>query len=184
MLYRVPFALLRDKETRKYLFQSHPIAIAPSLQVLQHCKRRLDDLDKAPLKPEGCILAVGNASYESKLLPGTREELQHLHSSFPGRVKILEQEEATRARYLELVKEASDSQEQHVFAFIHLEVHGEWKDDKPLHMDYNINEGQKRNNTGSLKFAKPPQRTGESNRPGELVCPPLCTFKCSLSTLY
>ncbi|CAM6035382.1 unnamed protein product [Sphagnum compactum] len=71
MLYRVPFSLLRDKETQKYLFQLHPTTVAPSLRVLQHCKQRLSDLENCPLKPEGCILAVGNPAYEEDPLLGT-----------------------------------------------------------------------------------------------------------------
>lgn len=163
MLYRVPFALLRDKRTQKYLFQQHPIAISPSLRVLQHCERRLNELDKSPLKPDGCILAVGNAAYEKNRLPGTQKELEYLHSSFPGRVKTLEQEEATRAKFLELVKEASRSEENHVqFAFIHLGVHGHWSETDPS------NEQDKQYKTGSLQFAKQlPVHSCEGSNSGE-----------------
>ncbi|KAG0504744.1 hypothetical protein M758_N021900 [Ceratodon purpureus] len=157
MLYRVPFALLRDRNTQKHLFQLHPIAVAPSLRVLQHCERRLRDLEKSPLKPEGCVLAVGNAAYKKNPLPGTGEELEHLRSCFPGRVKTIEKDEATRAKFLELVKEASHSTEQHVFACVHLGVHGFWSKDEP----------QEKNQykTGSLQFAKVPQHTGGSREP-------------------
>nr|PNR53678.1 hypothetical protein PHYPA_007353 [Physcomitrium patens] len=124
MLYRVLFALLRNKKTQKYLFQLHPIAVSPSLRVLQHCKQRVRDLDTFPLKPDRCSLAVGNATYD----PGTGQGLEHLRMCFPGRVKALEREEATRAKFLELVKEANHSKEQHVFACIHLGVHGHWRE--------------------------------------------------------
>lgn len=142
ILYRVPFALLRDRTTQKYLFQLHPIAIAPSLRVLQHCEQRLRTLERFPLKPEGCILAVGNPSYETNLLPGTGEELEHLRSCFPNQVKTLEKEEATRGNFLELVEEACCSKEEYVFALIHLGVHGHWSKTSHVHK------------TGSLQFAK------------------------------
>jgi hypothetical protein len=179
MLYKVPFALLRDKRTQKFLFQLHPIAVAPSLRGMQHCERRLRDLEKSPLKPEGCVLAVGNAAYEKKHLPGTGEELEHLRSCFPGRVKILEKDEATRAKFLELVKEASRSEEQHAFACIHLGVHGHWREIKPWD-----DEEKNQYKTGSLQFAKPrppPQHSAggfEGPTTGE-VRVPLYIFKYS-----
>lgn len=157
MLYRVPFALLRDKKTQKYLFQLHPIAIAPSLRVLQHCERRVRDLESFPLKPEGCILAVGNAADESNRLPGTAKELEHLRSCFPGRVKTLVEDEATRAKFLELVEEACHSKEGHVFACIHLGVHGHWNE---------INDGSLQHKTGSLRFSRP-----SNHSTGEFKCP-------------
>lgn len=184
MLYRVPFALLRDKKAQKYLFQMHPIAISPSLRVLQHCEQRLRDLDKAPLKPTGCILAVGNAAYETtSRLPGTGVELQVLQSCFPGRVKTLEHEEATRGKFLALVEEASRSEEQHVFAFIHLGVHGQWSKTKPGDVDEDV----KQYKTGSLHFAKPPPHSGRPMRPastGEIGLPlPALVMACDAQEL-
>ncbi len=164
MLYRVPFSLLRDKETQKYLFQLHPTTVAPSLRVLQHCKQRLSDLENCPLKPEGCILAVGNPAYEEDPLPGTGEEVKHLQSCFLGRVKTLEQNEATRAKFLELVKEPCQSKEGHTFAFIHLGVHGHWREKKAGVVVYGDEEIESQYKTGSLQFAKPQQHgsnTGE-----------------------
>jgi hypothetical protein len=171
-LYRVPFSLLRDKNAQKYLFQLHPIAISPSLRVLQHCERRWRDLENFPLKPDGCILAVGNATYEPhRRLPGTGQELERLKESFPGRVKMLQEDEATRAKFLELVKQASRSKEQHVFACIHLGVHGLWSKPDPLDMDDEKNQYA----TGSLQFAKPSEhRTAQSYSPsiaGEVLRP-------------
>lgn len=148
MLYKVPFALLRDKKTKKYLFECHTISIAPSLRVLEHCAMRRRDLRRFPLKQE-CILAVGNPTYakDEDLLPGTGTELMHLRECFQGRLKKVEAHEATRANLLELVKDASLSEDRHVFAIMHLGVHGLWSENK-LHK------------TGSLRFA-PPQKAGE-----------------------
>ena len=157
-LCRVPFALLRDKNTKKYLFELHTISIAPSLRVLKHCARRRDDLQSFPLKQE-CILAVGNPAYaEAKdLLPGTGTELMHLRECFQGRLKSLEAHEATRANFLELVKEASFSEDGHVFALMHLGVHGHWSE-------------KKSHKTGSLEFA-PPQTAGEMINQSRAVPP-------------
>lgn len=162
ILYRVPFSLLRDKETQKYLFQLHPIAVAPSLRVLQHCELRLRDLEKCPLKPEECILSVGNPAYEQDPLLGTGEEVKHLKSCFPGRVKALEKNEATRAKFLEQVKELSQSKEGHIFAFIHLGVHGHWREIRAGATKSHGDEENRLYKTGSLQFAKPPS-PDESN---------------------
>lgn len=154
-LYKVPFALLRDKKTQKHLFQLHPIAVSPSLRILQRLKARERDLDISPLKEE-CILAVGNAAYEPPMesLPGTGVELQHLQSLFgKDRVKTLEKDGATRANFLELVKEASTSEEKHVYAFMHLGVHGRWDEEKKDKGDLY--------GTGCLQFAKPPHQSGD-----------------------
>jgi len=147
---------------------------------MQHCEKRLRDLDRFPLKPEGCVLAVGNAAYEmNRRLPGTEKELEHLQSCFPGRVKKLEKDEATRAKFLELVKEASRSEEQHVFACIHLGVHGHWREIKT-----GDDEEENQYKTGSLQFAKrppPPQHSAggfEGPTTGE-VRVPLYIFKYS-----
>jgi CHAT domain-containing protein len=154
MLYRVPFALLRDKKTQKYLFQVHPIAIAPSLRLLQHCERRLRKLENSALKPEKCILAVGNATYVKNPLRGTKQELKHLQSCFPGRVRKLTKDDATRANFLEqLVNETSPSQEEHAFAFVHLGVHGNWSEAKPT-LKLGPQKTPNSNRTGSLKFAE------------------------------
>jgi CHAT domain-containing protein len=138
VLYRVPFALLRDKKTQKYHFQVHPIAIAPSLRLLQHCERRLLELESSALKPEKCILAVGNATYVKNPLRGTKQELKHLQSCFPGRVRH-------SCQFSGAAGERDYS--FHRGACLHLGVHGNWSEAKP-----------------TLKLG--PQKTPNSNRTG------------------
>ncbi|KAG0608914.1 hypothetical protein M758_8G142700 [Ceratodon purpureus] len=140
ILNRVPFALLRDRESQKYLFELHPISVAPSLRVLHHCKKRLSYLENCPLKPEKSVLAIGGASYEeAQQLPGSEKEVMDLTERFKGRVYTLEKCDATSEKLLAALEESTMSNEKHAFGLIHLGVHCHWNDTYK---------------TGAIQFAK------------------------------
>ncbi|KAG0564867.1 hypothetical protein KC19_8G146300 [Ceratodon purpureus] len=150
ILNRVPFALLRNRESQKYLFELHPISVAPSLRVLYHCKKRLSYLENCPLKPEKSVLALGGASYEeAQLLPGAEKELMELTERFKGRVYTLEKCDATSEKLLAALEESTMSNEKHAFGLMHLGVHCHWNDIYK---------------TGAIQFAKPSRSDKSKHR--------------------
>jgi CHAT domain-containing protein len=100
-LHLVPFALLADRDTDRYLIQDHYLAIAPSATLLVAVAgRQTLAQDETP-----SALVVGNPSVDRSLfrdlpdLPGAEAEAAALHEIYPSG-RLLVGGQATKERFL------------------------------------------------------------------------------------
>lgn len=123
VLTNVPFPILRNSETGKYLFENHTISFTPALWVLLHCDQRHKSLrGSQTIAPS---VALGDPAYPPKgrikRLPHTYHEVMSIPPFFTdGCVKILTGTEATAERLLSLAKLPIDT----VQGFVHVAAHG------------------------------------------------------------
>ncbi|HVT61753.1 MAG TPA: CHAT domain-containing protein [Thermoanaerobaculia bacterium] len=103
-LYGAPFAALFNKETRRYLVQEHPVAVAPSATFHLICTRR----DRALARGAGHgALLIGNPAFDRRSFPrlpplgGAEAEVQRIADIYP-RHQLLIGEAATKKSFLQL----------------------------------------------------------------------------------
>ena len=134
----MPFSILLDAKTEKYLFQNHTVSFTPSLRILERCHNRLKLLQESEFKVEPS-LALGDPAYlrEKERLKCTYFEVQRISSLFnEGSVKVLTGTEATVDNLLRQSSMATGT----VQGFIHVAAHN--------HVDKN-------HKSGSLQLAHP-----------------------------
>jgi CHAT domain-containing protein len=101
-LHEVPFALLREPRTGRYLIEDHPLSVAPSMAVLGFCLRRERELGTPPAAR---ALVIGDPSFDRdhfpglRRLPGAAEEARLLAQTYPGSQALLA-EQASKAAFL------------------------------------------------------------------------------------
>lgn len=127
VLTNVPFPILLNAETGKYLFENHTIAFTPSLRILEHCHKRLKILQVPDLKVEPSV-ALGDPAYlhEKERLKRSYFEVWSIGSLFkPGSVKVLTGTEATVGNLVRLSEMPADT----VQGFIHVAAHNHVDED-------------------------------------------------------
>jgi len=108
VLYRVPFALLRNSRTGRYVVEDHAVAIAPSAAGFLEASRRLA---RARDNHAPALLVVGGALVDRRAfpglpyLPGSRDEARQIATQY-DRPEILTDVSATKTRFLELLPES------------------------------------------------------------------------------
>lgn len=100
-LHALPFSVLRDSKTGRYLFQDRVLAVAPSIRVYVESLRR----DRALARGSGNVLVVAAPEFDPRidptLPPLTAGETEaSIAGIFPGRV--LRGREATRQAFLDV----------------------------------------------------------------------------------
>lgn len=124
-LARVPFAALKNSETKRYLVQDHDISVAPSGNVYLANQRRGS---ASVLEPGSSSLLVGNPRFDADLfqwlrpLPGAEREVQKIARLLPG-AKLLTGRDAGVGDFLRLAAESE---------VIHLAAHAIVDREAPL----------------------------------------------------
>jgi CHAT domain-containing protein len=124
-LHEVPFALLRDRSTGKYLIQAHALSVVPSMSVLDFCLRRERELGAAP---RGRALVIGDPSFDPSVfpslqrLPGAAAEARLLVEAYPGSRALLV-EQASKAAFLDMADQ---------FQIVHFAGHAVANPEYPL----------------------------------------------------
>lgn len=100
-LHTLPFSLLRDRQTRRYLVQDHAFAVAPSVRVYAAGRRRDEALARRP----GRVLVVAAPDFDRDIDPSLRSlSAGGMEASiariFPGS-QVLRGAGATRKAFLE-----------------------------------------------------------------------------------
>lgn len=103
-LHALPFSVLRNPKTGRYLFQDRVLAVAPSIRVYVESRRR----DRAIARGAGNVLVVAAPEFDTAidptLLPLTAGKTEaSIAGIFPGRV--LRGREATQKAFLETAPE-------------------------------------------------------------------------------
>lgn len=104
LLSGVPFSLLRDRETGRYLIEDHPVAMAPSANSYVLSLARLRAQEK---EAEGRALFVGAPDFDSAAFPelrplaGALRETQRMASLYGSAADALIRAEATREAFLD-----------------------------------------------------------------------------------
>jgi CHAT domain-containing protein/tetratricopeptide (TPR) repeat protein len=123
-LHTLSFALLRDRQTQKYLIQDHILSVAPSLRVFAASAQRDEDL-ASDTEPRALIIAAPD--FDRQLYP-TLDTLSagdteaSFTKLFPGSL-TLQAQEATRQAFLRSAGE---------FEIIHFGGHSMVNPDLPL----------------------------------------------------
>lgn len=134
----MPFSILLNAKTEKYLFQNHTVSFTPSLQILEPCHTRLKLLQESNFKVEPSV-ALGDPAFavQERRLKSTYFEVQGICSLFnKGSVKVLTGTEATVDNLVRHSNMPTDT----VQGFIHVAAHN--------HVD-------KDHRAGSLELAHP-----------------------------
>jgi len=91
-LHDLPFALLRDGRTGRYLVQEHSLVVAPSAAILASCLRRAKELTE---ERSTRALLIGDPSFDRALyphlsrLPSAGDEALSLVAMYPGSQALL-----------------------------------------------------------------------------------------------
>jgi CHAT domain-containing protein len=101
-LHALPFSLLRDPRTRRYLVQDHAYSVAPSIRVFKASLRR-DEALRRPLAPRALVIA--DPDFDHVLYPTlVRLRSADIEASiaqiFPGSPPVLRDQNATRRAFL------------------------------------------------------------------------------------
>jgi CHAT domain-containing protein len=100
-LHALPFTLLRDPKTRRYLVQDHVCSVAPSIRVLKASLRRAENL-KQRLQQRALMIAdpaPDRGLYPALTRLDSSETAASIAQLFPGSV-VLRAEDATRGAFL------------------------------------------------------------------------------------
>lgn len=119
VLHAVPFAALVRRETRRYLVEDHPIAITPSLTLLERSTGQRSSA--SPLLTSA--LVIGNPSSEGSVvsLPEADREAREIATLYPTR-QLLMDADASKAKLLQLAN---------TYDVVHFAGHGVSNDDYP-----------------------------------------------------
>ena len=121
-LHALPFSVLRNRETKRHLFQDRVLTVAPSIRVYVESRRR----DVTLARGSGNVLVVAAPEFDPgidpALLPLKAGETEaSIAGIFPGRV--LRGREATRQAFLEVAPD---------FELVHFGGHSVVNEEHPL----------------------------------------------------
>lgn len=122
VLTNVPFSILLNAETGKYLIESHTISFTPALRVLALCNKRFKSLNQASQRV-GPSVALGDPAYKSvrMRLVHTLKEVTKIPDFFKdGSVKVITGPEASISNLLKSANLPVDT----VQGFVHVAAHG------------------------------------------------------------
>ncbi|CAK9871135.1 unnamed protein product [Sphagnum jensenii] len=144
ILAGVPFAVLRNPKTKKFLIESHTIVCTPSLRILKQCNQRLKTLQHLPLmESTGAALVLGDPAFSSGEL--NRLEFSGVEADTIAdilghqNVRLLKGKSAVKNEVLDWAQLATASGKYQ--AVMHLATHGKGADDNFIE--------------GALEFANP-----------------------------
>jgi CHAT domain-containing protein len=106
-LYSVPYALLFDTKTGRYLIEERAFALSPSLSIFVELGRQADSQDFS----HADVLAIADPAFDSSLfpglprLPGAQEEGRALLQLYGSRARLVAGEAAVRESLLAGLKE-------------------------------------------------------------------------------
>ncbi len=102
-LHSVPFALLRDRHTGRFLVEDHALTVSPSAAVHLACRERARAL--AAAGTDSSALIAGNPAFDHTVFPGLESlpaaetEARQVAALYP-RPELLLGQDATKARFL------------------------------------------------------------------------------------
>ncbi|CAK9231000.1 unnamed protein product [Sphagnum troendelagicum] len=121
-LTNVPFSILLDSQTGRYLIENHTISFTPALPVLGQCNERFKSMAQALKRVEPSV-ALGDPAYRQvkKRLVHTLDEVTKISKFFKdGRVKVITGPEASIDNLLNFANLPVDT----VQGFVHIAAHG------------------------------------------------------------
>jgi CHAT domain-containing protein len=121
-LTNVPFSILLDDQTGRYLIEDHTISFTPALWVLGQCNERFKSMAQASKRVEPSV-ALGDPAYRrvKTRLVHTLDEVTKISECFKdGCVKVITGPEASIDNLLNFANLPVDT----VQGFVHIAAHG------------------------------------------------------------